>query len=358
MAKRTVKPNTQKRIGELVGVSRTAVFHVLKNPRTNKVSEDVKKQILETAKKLEYFGDARGRRGRIAFAIEGRHPVLEPICQKMISMLQKRGRELGIEIVMKTFHRSMSGTDILFNLNCDGILSFHGLGAAAIRGIKEKLPLVLVQCNFIELDCDMVSADESAGVEMLVEHLINLGHRRIAYFAPHTENLAPLPGQARMQLANLNVPNRISGYLAELIKAGLPVDDNLIMTDNKAEEIGVCKENYVGDSIDYLMALPAPPTAIVAYNDVVAMGLIRELAKKGVRVPGDISVGGFEDFYAETSDRPRLTTVDTVLLTQAKLGLEELLTRIYSPNASPNVEIFVKPRLVIRETTGPARNAD
>jgi LacI family transcriptional regulator len=95
-------------------------------------------------------------------------------------------------------------------------------------------------------------------------------------------------------------------------------------------------------------------TAIVAFNDISAIGAIRALQDANVRVPADVSVIGFDDIRAAAYTLPRLTTIRQPLAELGRIATQSLLNRIHATAVPPN-QILVEPELVIRESTGPAR---
>lgn len=173
---------------------------------------------------------------------------------------------------------------------------------------------------------DYVGPDYSLGLSMAVQHLVNSGHRRIAYI-----------GGARKTSATRE---RLAGYRDGL--ARLAIEPGPIVSCPATRENG-------WRAIRELLAAPAPPTAAICYNDIVGFGVVQGLIEAG-RTPGaDFGVVGFDNIAEAALSRPALTTV---AVQPSQIGEEAatlLLRRIEDPDGRPE-RIILPPRLVIRDT--------
>ena len=159
-------------------------------------------------------------------------------------------------------------------------------------------------------------------------HLIDLGHRRIAVIG--NENV--WSGTARL-----------AGYRAALMDAGLQTDHDLVRHDEFTVEAG-------RRQADHLLALPQPPTAIVAANDAQAFGVLQAVAGRGLRVPADVSVVGFDDVPVAAWATPALTTVRQPLAAMSAAAFRLLMTS--SADTEPH-HIELATTLVVRDSTAP-----
>jgi DNA-binding LacI/PurR family transcriptional regulator len=164
-----------------------------------------------------------------------------------------------------------------------------------------------------------------------VGHLVQLGHRRIAYVAN------PLSYNANLQ--------RLGGYQAVLAEAGVPPDESLIVEGDGGVAQGA-------EAMQRLLALAQPPTAVFCFNDLTAVGVIHTLARAGLQVPADCSVVGFDDLELAAYLGPPLTTVRQPRRQMGERAMQMLLALI-EEQASPQAEILPT-ELVVRRTTGPA----
>jgi LacI family transcriptional regulator len=160
-------------------------------------------------------------------------------------------------------------------------------------------------------------------------HLIELGHRRIAIIGGPEELWSSRA--------------RLAGYRAALEAAGLTAGGELIRRDLFCAEGGRRQARE-------LLALPQPPTAIVAGNDPQAFGVLQALGERGLRAPGDLSVVGFDDVPVASWATPALTTIRQPLAAMAATAFRMLYTR---PGAGEPHHIELATTLVIRDSTGP-----
>jgi DNA-binding LacI/PurR family transcriptional regulator len=179
-----------------------------------------------------------------------------------------------------------------------------------------------------------VCIDDEAAGRQAVDHLIFLGHRRIAMIA------AVDPGQPGWPATS----GRSNAYISALRDAGIAVDDDLIATVDWGGIEGA-------DAMAKLLGLREPPTAVFAHSDEVALGAIRTIRRAGLRVPEDISVIGIDDHpLAELTD---LTTVRQPVYQQGVLAAQMVLSLLRGEDVEQ--DIIVPTQLVIRRSTAPPR---
>jgi DNA-binding LacI/PurR family transcriptional regulator len=163
-------------------------------------------------------------------------------------------------------------------------------------------------------------------------HLIGLGHRRIAYLGD--------------RYGHQSDTERFSGYRQALEEAGLPFEPELVTHgDGKPEGA----EAAVTD----LLASPQPPTAVFCYNDMSALGAMRQIRNHGLRIPSDISVVGFDDLYISQYLDPPLTTVRQPMRQMGRMAMETLL-KIFA-GAGSGHDLKVPGELIVRQSTAPPK---
>jgi LacI family transcriptional regulator len=200
----------------------------------------------------------------------------------------------------------------------------------------QGIPLVVVSCWDEAADC--VGVDDAAGVGLAVDHLLALGHRRIAYLSsglvePETDR------------------NRLDGYRRALHAAGIrPAPEFLLRWEEPAY---LASDRTIARGIESLLHGTAPPTAFVVSNDLVAIGLIETLELLDLRVPADVSVVGFDDIAIAGLARISLTTVAQSREALAKRGVSMLLGRIETGELLPLRQLRLAPQLVVRASTAP-----
>jgi DNA-binding LacI/PurR family transcriptional regulator len=171
--------------------------------------------------------------------------------------------------------------------------------------------------------------NESEITRIAAQHLIKLGHRRIGFITPPpSKNIAQM---------------RIEGFKRALVEADLPVRPEYLVDGGFDLQDGV-------RGAGKLLSLRYPPTAVVAANDLVAIGVISTLKKQGRRIPADISVVGIDDIPMASLLDPPLTTVSQPIYEMGRLGMENILLRIQNPQLDTS-EIVFETRLIIRQST-------
>jgi LacI family transcriptional regulator len=176
-----------------------------------------------------------------------------------------------------------------------------------------------------------VSMDEPLAAMQMVDHLVGLGHRRIAHVVGH-----PAHGASQW---------RLDGYRRGLARAGIPVDPAYEVQGEFSFESGVAAART-------LLALDPMPTAIFAANDDMAAGVMYVAHERGLRIPDDLSVSGFDDTPMSRQVFPALTTVHQPTREMGRLATQGLLAHIRDPKASATMS--VPHTLMVRRSTGPA----
>jgi LacI family transcriptional regulator len=194
------------------------------------------------------------------------------------------------------------------------------------------LPLVAIDpVHAPEADVTSIGVTNWTGGFAATEHLVALGHRRIAYIGG--------PAGAAINLA------RRHGYHAAMDMAALPVADNLVVDGGFGFDAGA----RLGGE---LLRLADRPTAIFAVTDLAAMGVIQAAHGLGLRVPEDLSVVGFDDTYMAAWATPALTTVHTPLQDMGRLAVRTLV-RLMEGSALDSHHIELATSLVVRSSTAP-----
>lgn len=340
---------SQHSIAERAGVSRAAVSIVLGDPETRRVSVAVKQRILAACAELGYSGDARGRRRRICVTLDPAFGALEPYFSRFMAGAGPVAEEAGYALVLKELPRRTSARSLLVNLNCDGILAFGAIRPALARELDKHLPVVVLNQPEDDNGCDTVTFDEQAGVAQLVHLLVEQGHRRIAYLA--TGVCTPGDAGARPAMPSPRLARRLGGYLGTAATLGLPIDDALIAIGSKAGELGLRPEAFIEDALAHLLALGDPPTAIIAYNDVIAASVYTHLRERGLRVPEDLSLVGFD--AAPPVPGLELTTIDSRLDEVGRQAVACLLARLSGTASRPPLKILATPSLVTGASVAP-----
>ncbi len=220
----------------------------------------------------------------------------------------------------------------------DGILLVTGERGLVARSQVNSLvasgtPVVIMGWVEDSDHLDVVAGDDAAGGGELANHLADLGHTKIAVLgkAPHRGAL-----------------DRMVGFAEALSSRGIPLLPEM--------EIEVKTEADVRIGVGTLLGLPDPPTAIFAYQDSLAALVYRELEDKGLSIPNDMTVVGFDNLDLSTYLSPRLTTVGTHISPLASAFVTLLVARIQRTHPDPTPQsIVVTPKLIVRASSAPPR---
>ncbi|WP_420000630.1 LacI family DNA-binding transcriptional regulator [Streptomyces boninensis] len=259
-----------------------------------------------------------------------------PWAVEIIRGVEEVAHEAGVGTVVSAIHdRAGAAQQWLTNLRArasDGVIL---VTSALTPGIHDELrrlgvPLVVVDpAGSPSTEAPTVGAANWAGGMAATEHLLELGHRRIGFIA----------GLPRLLCSRA----RLDGYRAALDAAGVPADDALVVPGDFYHASG-----FAGAEL--LLDLAEPPTGIFAASDQMALGAIEALRRRGLRVPEDMSIVGFDDLPEVRWSAPPLTTVRQPLADMGKLAARSVLdlAREIQP-ASPRVELATE--LVVRAST-------
>ncbi len=179
-----------------------------------------------------------------------------------------------------------------------------------------------------------VDEDSEAGMRMLVDHLADLGHRQIGFIAPPAE----------LMFGRL----RLRGFHNAMAQRGLPVPPGSIAGGDLTQRSGA-------EAAAMLLALPTPPTAIIAGNDLMAIGAMGYLQQQGYTIPRHFSLAGFDDIPPAGHTNPPLTTVHQPIYHIAR-SICEMLIRLLNQAPIAERHILLTPRLVTRASSGPPRS--
>ncbi len=243
---------------------------------------------------------------------------------------QKAGYGIQLAVLQDVTAKSVRGAiDHLVAEGAEAIalITPERTGLASVAGSQLTVPVVMLNAS-PAASTTTVSVDQAAGARLAVEHLISLGHRRIAH-------LAGPEGWAE-------TTSRQQTWREVMTEAGLPTTARVVGDWSAAD--GYRLGAHIAE---------AGVTAVFSANDQMALGLLRSLAERGIRVPEDISVIGFDDIPEAGYLRPPLSTVRQDFDALGTAAIELLLEAMRG--ATPPRAIAVTPELILRGSTGPAR---
>ncbi|NEB81681.1 LacI family transcriptional regulator [Streptomyces sp. SID14478] len=214
------------------------------------------------------------------------------------------------------------------------ILSPLELEAEDLRGRDgDDVPLVLLGEREYDVPYDHIAIDNVAAARDAVRHLLGRGRTRIAYLGERTDS------------ANQPAHLRLAGWRAELTDAGLPAPDTLVGST------GGWDRGDGAEAMAKMLDSGVRPDAVFAYNDLVAIGAMRVLHERGLRVPWDVAVVGFDDIAEGRFGAVTLTTISPDKQAIARLAVRSLLDRLDRPEELSGRELTAEYRLIEREST-------
>jgi LacI family transcriptional regulator len=340
---------TQQDVAKLAGVSRATVSYVLNGLTENgrvPISEETRKKVIEAIDELGYVPDASaqalstGNTKNIGLII----PEMDnPHFWEHADGVEKEALASGYRLLLSSMELNVEyGEDIFKDLSRQRIDGLILTGAFINRSEevqkilrqfqKRRLPIVEITDNTnLDNHLDRVSSNYYAATKEVMAHLLSLGHRQIGFVYGVQ---GPFLGEDRL------VP-----YQESLLAAGLPVKDELIIHCGATIQDGY-------HAAEALLKSSLRPTALIAINDLLAIGVMRAALDLGLKIPQDLSVVGYDDIPFAKYLMPRLTTVSKNAVGLGREAVKLLLARIQEPDR-PQQTVNVSPQVLIRESTGP-----
>jgi DNA-binding LacI/PurR family transcriptional regulator len=263
--------------------------------------------------------------------------IADPFVGEVVNGIEECAIVRGYSVILATCHaepdRELRAVRGLRERRVDGILvTASRVGALYLPLLAEmNVPIVLINNQHPGAFGFNVTIDNQHGAREATGHLASLGHRRIAYIGD--------------RCGFQSDTDRCAGYRQALDAAGIPFDDALVAYGDGGAESG-------HQAMTELLQLPELPTAVFCYNDMEAFGALRAARARGLRVPADLSLVGFDDLYLASYIDPPLTTVRQPKHDMGRQAAETLLELL----AGGKPASIVKPcELVVRESTAPPR---
>jgi len=322
-------------IAKKAGVSPSTVSRALEDhPR---IGATTKKRIQALAKEMEYIPNTvakslvANQTWTIGIELAA---ISDPFMGRVVEGVEQAAIEVGFNVIVSTSQhdrqREIAGIEMLQRRRVDGIivLASHLFYQYPQFFERSKIPIVFINEQKPGKTMHFVSIDDVHGAQLAVEHVLALGHRRIGYVGVTTR-------------AKSN-QYRLKGYQDALEAADIASDPDCIFTSNNIKD-----DAKVGEaSLEPLLAAGA--TAVFCYNDTTAMGLLAACHKRGVFVPDNLSIIGFDDIDMSAYTIPPLTTIRQPRFELGQRAMQMMLDLL--AGQEPENQI-VPGELVVRQTT-------
>lgn len=322
-------------VAERAGVSLSTVSRVLNGKAS--VNKVLKERVEKAVKELNYRPNsvarslANNRTDSVGVLVpELNAPFFGDLMQAVESTLRAADKHVIISVGRNCLETEKDAVEFLISRNCDAlIMHAEALPDEYLLELNQsKLPVALVNRQVEGLPDACTSLDNEKGGYLATRHLLELGHKDIAYISGPTDKC--------------DASLRLEGHKRALSEAGLPIKPQLIFNGDYSEEDG-----KIG--LLELMARDVPFTALVCANDWMASGAISCARDLGMSLPHDLSVVGFDDVVFAHHVFPRLTTVSNPIAEMAEMSAKYILNKVYGQ--TNNVQLYFEPSLVVREST-------
>jgi DNA-binding LacI/PurR family transcriptional regulator len=355
MARRTKSHVTLQTIADALSVSRTTVSNAYSRP--DQLNPELRRRILETARQLGYPGPnpaARslrsGRAGAVGVVLSETvsYGLTDPAAVRFLEGVAEVGERAGVGLLLVPALPVGSEATAVREAVVDGfvVYSMPDGHPSVLTLVERRLPTVVVDEPRLK-GVPFVGIDDRAAARQAAEHLIGLGHERfgVVCFRLSLDDYNGPVGASRLAGATFQVTrDRLAGYADALAGAGLSFQDVPI-----EERV----RNFPADGATAAAALldrRHPPTAILSTSDQLAIGVMEEARRRGIAVPEQLSVVGFDDIDTAAAVTPALTTVRQPLLEKGRTAGRLTLGHDKPPRGG---KLLLPTELVVRASTAP-----
>ncbi|MDW6017349.1 HTH-type transcriptional repressor PurR [Vibrio plantisponsor] len=327
---------TIKDVARLAGVSTTTVSHVIN--KTRFVAEATQEKVLEAVKELNYAPSAVARSLKCnttrtigMLVTQSTNLFFSEVIDGVESYCYRQGYTLILCNTGGIYEKQRDYIRMLAEKRVDGILVMCSDLTQELSEMLEShadIPKVIMDWGPEASKADKIIDNSELGGYLATKYLIDRGHKDIACLSGHLNKLA--------------CQERIAGFRRAMAEANLEVNDNWILEGNFECDTAVL-------AADKIIAMDKMPTAVFCFNDTMALGLMSRLQQKGVRVPDDISVIGYDNIELAEYFSPPLTTIHQPKRRVGKNAFEILLERIKDKEHERRI-FEMHPEIVERDT--------
>ena len=334
---------TLKDIAKKLGLSVTTISRAL--AEYDDVAESTRQRVRQAAEEMGYYPNITARQlqkqrtDTLAFVVPTHGPrVSDPFFSELLAGIGNEAGQAGFDLLVSTQAPNSEAERetyrrIVHGRRADGVLVVRTRqNDERIRFLSEQdFPFVAFGRSDLDIKFPYVDEDSYTGLQILTQHMIDLGHRRIGFIA------AP----AGLMFCQF----RVAGYRDTLGANGLPLDEKLIVYGDLTQRGGF-------QAARELLARSPHPTAIIACNDLMALGTMSAAQKMGLTIGRELSVGGFDDIPLAEHTHPSLTTVRQPIY-EIGQRVTRILIQLIQGSAPDKTQVLLTPQLMIRDSSGP-----
>jgi DNA-binding LacI/PurR family transcriptional regulator len=335
------KRSTSLDVAKVAGVSRTTVSFVLNDVPSVSISEATRQRVLDAAKKLNYSPNIAGKKlvsGKsytigLVLCQSAQQIFTDAFLPQVMLGVEQAAIQQGFHVLLKPVDPNDAGeyARLITENHVDGILlSGPRQDDTALLKLHQQRVPILLMGQLPNTDIPFVDVDATAGADLAVTHLIELGHKWIGMITN-----APLDYTSAQQ--------RRDGYVRALQNANLAVDGQYVEEGNYTPGSGF-------EAMRALLDLVPRPTAVFVASDVVAMGALLAIKQAGLHIPEDIALVGFDDIPLAEYFDPPLTTVRLPAFELGWAGGERLI-RIIQGEGLNDLSLLLETKLITRKSS-------
>lgn len=339
-------------VAKEAGVSKSTVSAVLNDDQNARISQETRDKVLRAAAKVNYRPNMIARAMRtgtshtigvsVASIVSNFYPQA---IMGIEQVLQEEGYNVLLAGNRYDSTREIKNIDLFLQKQVDGIIMISSSGTKQNQRLVElsnnKVPLIVINRHIDDKNVSTVNFDNTKGAFNAVKHLIDNGHKDIAFIRPYYDD---------KRFRSKTLEHVEDGYKLALEEAGLPFSRDRIYEANMVPIV----RGEAFHLICRLMDTKSLPTAFFCASDYFAVDVIRSLTEAGIKIPGEISVIGYNDMEIALATAPSLTSVQQPLAESGRVAAGILLDVIKGIDDTPK-KVLLPCKLKIRESSGPIR---
>jgi LacI family transcriptional regulator len=328
-----------KEVARLAKVSTATVSRTING--SDKVTADTAERVRRAIEELKFHPNTNARAlgsGRSSLYGLIISDITNPFFPELVKSFEDVAVQFGQEVLVANTNYDPHRTEVcvtrMLRRKVDGVaIMTSEMDKHLITELSSRrIPLVFLDTATPQIGISNIAIDYASGIDAAVEHLVALGHSAISFIS------------GPMDLASARV--RREAFMASLKRKGLHLDQRSVEEANHRMDGGHA-------AMMRLLATEPRPTAVLTSNDMTAIGAMGALAERGIRVPVDISIIGFDDIEISAFTQPALTTVRLSRQDIAKMAFRALYNTKAGVTAT-GAEYTIRPTLIERKSTGPA----
>jgi DNA-binding LacI/PurR family transcriptional regulator len=330
---------TLRDVAKLAGVSTSTVSRALSRPEL--VNRRTRARVEEASRALGYSPSRvarrlrveRGRANLVGLIIPDlQNPFFAELARGVEDAAQRHGFTVLIGNSDEEQEKERRYLQVMQAESVDGVIlpPISERDPAAMELVRSGMPVVLVDRKLADARTDTVVADNVGGAYQATEHLLGLGHLRIGF----------IEGRPEVSTSR----ERLEGYARALASHGIEVEPELVRAGDSRQQSGRRLATE-------LLELSDSPTAMLVGNSLMTLGAVESIQRKGLRIPEDVALVGYDDMPWALAMNPPLTVVRQPGYELGHRAMELLLARVENPDRS-TVMVVLEPELVVRRSCG------